>query len=105
VNNAITQMDTMTQQNAALVEEATAASKQLEQQGQSLVAQVSQFRTRDDQGARTTGVTMAPSTPVAVVKPIKKPSKVASAPRRPAPKPAPAPMAKASGHDADWQEF
>ena len=98
VNTAITQMDTMTQQNAALVEEATAASKQLEQQGQSLVTHVSQFRTRDDQGIRASVAPVAKE-PVAVVKPIKKPTKVAAAPAQPAP----APMA--SGHDAEWQEF
>jgi methyl-accepting chemotaxis protein len=111
VNNAVAQMDTMTQQNAALVEEATAASKQLENQGQSLVAQVSQFRTREDH-TRPSVAPIAVSKPVAAVKPIKKPTKIASAPARSAAKPAVAPtsmpntpMAKASGHDADWQEF
>lgn len=106
VNNAVAQMDTMTQQNAALVEEATAASKQLEQQGQALVSQVSQFRTRDDHTFRTVVAPVAASRPVAMVKPIKKkPVAVQSAPARPASKPAPASMAKASGHDAEWQEF
>ena len=105
VNNAVAQMDTMTQQNAALVEEATAASKQLEQQGKSLVAQVSQFRTRDDHGMRTTVAPVAVNKSVAVVKPIKKPTKVALAAAPPASMPASQPSAKASGHDADWQEF
>jgi methyl-accepting chemotaxis protein-1 (serine sensor receptor) len=106
VNNAVAQMDTMTQQNAALVEEATAASKQLEQQGQTLVAQVSQFRTRDDHGIRTT-VAPEVSKPIAVVKPIKKQAKVAATPAKPArmPASAPTPLQKASGHDAEWQEF
>jgi methyl-accepting chemotaxis protein len=103
VNNAVAQMDTMTQQNAALVEEATAASKQLEQQGQSLVAQVSQFRTRDDRSVRTTVAPAAPGKPAATVKPIKKQVKTVAAPAAPAS--APVPMAKASGHDAGWQEF
>jgi methyl-accepting chemotaxis protein len=97
VNTAITQMDTMTQQNAALVEEATAASKQLEQQGQSLVAQVSQFRTRDHQGIRTSTAPVPVRKPVAAVKPFKKPVRIAAVPAQP--------MAKASGHDAEWQEF
>jgi methyl-accepting chemotaxis protein len=107
VNNAVAQMDTMTQQNAALVEEATAASKQLEQQGESLVAQVSQFRTRDDHSIRTMAAPAVASKPVAMLKPVKKPARSAAAPARPAAKPAQAPvrMAKASGHDADWQEF
>jgi methyl-accepting chemotaxis protein len=48
VNSAVTQMDTTTQQNAALVEEASAASKALEHQAQHLVELVSFFTTRDE---------------------------------------------------------
>lgn len=44
VNVAITQMDEVTQQNAALVEEAAAASKSLEVQGQQLNGAVAFFR-------------------------------------------------------------
>jgi methyl-accepting chemotaxis protein-1 (serine sensor receptor) len=44
VNLAITQMDEVTQQNAALVEEAAAASKSLEVQGQQLNEAVAFFR-------------------------------------------------------------
>ncbi|HDR9483187.1 TPA: MCP four helix bundle domain-containing protein [Burkholderia aenigmatica] len=44
VNLAITQMDEVTQQNAALVEQAAAASKSLEEQGNRLAEAVSQFR-------------------------------------------------------------
>ncbi|QRR05711.1 methyl-accepting chemotaxis protein [Burkholderia sp. MS455] len=44
VNLAITQMDEVTQQNAALVEEAAAASKSLEEQGNQLAESVSLFR-------------------------------------------------------------
>ncbi|WP_069267603.1 methyl-accepting chemotaxis protein [Paraburkholderia nodosa] len=44
VNQAITQMDEVTQQNAALVEEAAAASKSLEDQGQQLNQAVAFFR-------------------------------------------------------------
>ena len=44
VNRAITQMDEVTQQNAALVEEATAASKSLEDQGRQLNQAISLFR-------------------------------------------------------------
>ncbi|MFC4308713.1 methyl-accepting chemotaxis protein [Steroidobacter flavus] len=102
VNNAISTMDSMTQQNAALVEEASAASKSLEQQGQGLVAQVNQFRTADTVTSQVAAPVVA-ARPVAAVKPIGKPS------RKPAPKAvtrakaAPAPMAKASG--GDWHEF
>jgi methyl-accepting chemotaxis protein len=44
VNQTITQMDEVTQQNAALVEQATAASKSLETQGQQLNETVATFR-------------------------------------------------------------
>ncbi|WP_326489792.1 methyl-accepting chemotaxis protein [Paraburkholderia sp. ZP32-5] len=45
---AVTHMDEMTQQNAALVEEAAAASKVLEEQGNHLAEAVSAFRTARD---------------------------------------------------------
>src|SRR5471030_3190316 len=44
VNQAVSQMDEVTQQNAALVEEATAASQSLEHQGHSLTQSVALFR-------------------------------------------------------------
>lgn len=44
VNQAVTQMDTVTQQNAALVEEAAAAAGSLEEQAQRLKDAVSTFR-------------------------------------------------------------
>jgi methyl-accepting chemotaxis protein I, serine sensor receptor len=51
VNIAVTQMDEVTQQNAALVEQATAAAGSLEEQAWRLKDAVSVFRTdRDDRG-------------------------------------------------------
>ncbi len=47
VNHAVTQIDQITQQNAALVEEATAAAKSLEDQAESLVRAVSIFKLAD----------------------------------------------------------
>lgn len=44
VNNAVTMMDEVTQQNAALVEEAAAAAEALEAQAQELTESVSQFK-------------------------------------------------------------
>ncbi|MBI5437882.1 MAG: methyl-accepting chemotaxis protein, partial [Nitrosomonadales bacterium] len=44
VNTAITQMDEVTQQNAALVEEAAAAAESLEEQAQSLSVSVGTFK-------------------------------------------------------------
>ncbi len=45
VNQTVTQMDEATQQNAGLVEEATAAARAMEQQSAHLVEAVSRFRT------------------------------------------------------------
>jgi methyl-accepting chemotaxis protein-2 (aspartate sensor receptor) len=47
VNQAVTQMDEMTQQNAALVEEAAAAAQSLHEQTRQLKAAVSVFQISD----------------------------------------------------------
>ncbi|RZI40503.1 methyl-accepting chemotaxis protein [Herbaspirillum sp. HC18] len=47
-NRAVTQMDEMTQQNAALVEEAAAAAESLKEQAISLAQAVAQFKLSDD---------------------------------------------------------
>jgi len=52
INLAITQMDQVTQQNAALVEQATAASGSLQEQATSLVQAVSVFRLGGDEPGR-----------------------------------------------------
>jgi len=57
VNQAITQMDQVTQQNAALVEEAATAAQSLQDQAQSLVKAVSVFRI--DVGAAARSVPLA----------------------------------------------
>jgi methyl-accepting chemotaxis protein len=44
VNDAVTQLDRMTQQNAALVEESAAAADSLQQQATQLVQAVGSFR-------------------------------------------------------------
>jgi methyl-accepting chemotaxis protein len=54
VNTAVTQMDKVTQQNAALVEEAAAAAKSMEDQTNSMAEMVGQFVLSDEQG-RTHG--------------------------------------------------
>ncbi|MFA6180447.1 MAG: methyl-accepting chemotaxis protein, partial [Candidatus Methylopumilus sp.] len=52
VNSAITQMDEVTQQNAALVEQAAAAAESLMDQVEELNAAVSVFQVDDNQGRR-----------------------------------------------------
>jgi len=51
VVEAVSQIDQVTQQNAALVEESAAAASSLQQQAQQLVQTVSVFKTSDSQGA------------------------------------------------------
>ena len=53
VNQVVVQMDQVTQQNAALVEEMAAAASSLKNQAEDLVQVVSVFRLGDDGGGRT----------------------------------------------------
>jgi len=55
VNQAVMQMDEGTQQNAALVEEATAAARSMEQQAGQLVQTVAVFRVHEGEARRATG--------------------------------------------------
>jgi methyl-accepting chemotaxis protein len=55
VNTAVSQMDQVTQQNAALVEEAAAAASSLEEQAQALTQAVAAFRTDPAQGVDAAG--------------------------------------------------
>lgn len=91
VNTAVTQMDEMTQQNAALVEEASAAGAAMSDQAQSMNKVVEFFSF--DKGASQANVTrISPSE-----------SKVArSTPTSAGKKAAPAPAAKS---DDEWEEF
>jgi|GEM_PF-3219543 len=87
------QMDETTQQNAALVEEATAAARSMEEQAHQLSEAVALFHL-DDAAAPA-------SAPPA-------PRRAAAPARAPAPKLAPAPRVIAPAKDADggdWQEF
>jgi methyl-accepting chemotaxis protein len=105
VNHAITQMDEGTQQNAALVEEATASARSLELQAAQLVQMVAVFRL----GA---GRTVQPVAEVALVRPtvvaMPKPArKVAAAATRArtAHKARNNGNGAAASDGADWQEF
>lgn len=101
VNSAVSNMDQMTQQNAALVEQTTAAAQSLETQANELTRQIGFFQI--DGSARPAPAAKLASSPTP--KPVAKPKAA------PAPKPAPA-AAPASGpgdvelfEDDDWQEF
>jgi len=101
VNQAITQMDDVTQQNAALVEEAAAASQAMQDQADRLAEAVAVFRLDAPAVARAAPAPAPsralPAKPVAMVKrpavaaPVVKPVPVKAAARQPA--------------GGEWEEF
>lgn len=94
INKAIGEMDEMTQQNAALVEEAAAASEAMGNQAENLDSLVSFFNLN----SATKGKQQSRQTPVG--------KSAASASAAPAPRSKPAPKVKpASTDDDDWSEF
>jgi len=98
INQAITQLDEVTQQNAALVEEAAAASESMDEQAKDMNQMVGFF----DIG-EASHVAKAPPTPAAppvqsVAAPVA-PAAPKAAPARPAPTPTTA------ASDDDWDEF
>ena len=86
INQAISQMDTVTQQNAALVEEAAAAAGSMQEQASKLAAAVSVFKL--DLGAGAAPARLAAVAPRAVQ----------------APRPAARPTRQLAAADA-WEEF
>jgi methyl-accepting chemotaxis protein len=128
VNEAVTRLDQMTQQNAALVEESAAAAESLKDQAQRMTTVVAGYRL-DDSGfaavpahqavaakviakaatpvakwvAMSAPKTVAKARPVAAAKPAAaKPAPVAAAPAPAAPAIVPA---AASGASDDWESF
>ncbi|AGI08291.1 methyl-accepting chemotaxis protein [Xanthomonas citri] len=100
VNQTITQMDETTQQNAALVEEATAAARSMEEQAGHLAEAVSVFKLDDSaaqapQSARVRPIT---SRPVAVKSAARPVARAAASASRPA-------TSQAAVADGNWQEF
>jgi len=63
VNTAVNQMDQVTQQNAAMVEESTAASHSLSQEADALAASVSRFRTGHASSSASSPVAARKSAP------------------------------------------
>jgi len=125
VNTSVTQLDQMTQQNAALVEESAAAAESLKEQAVRLAKVVGTFKLDAAQRAEPV-VSAAPARPSAApavkatnARPAAAPARstpVASAvkpvvaapavsPVAPAPAPVSAPVAKAPASDDDWETF
>lgn len=114
MNTAITQMDDVTQQNAALVEEAAAAAESLEDQAQGLVEVVSRFKL-SDAGEKPRSAANQPSRKTAAeAKPVQKQIPRLNSAAKPVgrrrgaeetgafPEPA---LSKAVGYNDDWKEF
>jgi ABC-type transporter Mla subunit MlaD len=89
VNAAVAQMDEMTQQNAALVEQAAAAAESLQDQADGLAQAVAVFKVGGGAGALAAPRQAVARTPQ---------------PARPAPRPAARPTPPAADED-EWQEF
>ncbi|WP_332878209.1 methyl-accepting chemotaxis protein [Massilia sp. S19_KUP03_FR1] len=126
VNLSIIEMDGMTQQNAALVEQAAAAAQSLQDQAGELQRVVSVFRLIEGEQVQQAAAAPVASRAVAVRAPapaarpvapraaLKRPAPVArpapaktaakAAPAAPAPKKA-APKAAAAASSDDWEEF
>jgi len=100
VNTAVTELDRVTQQNAALVEESAAASESLKQQAMRLAHTVAVFRidhaTLEAAGAQASAI----SAPRAA-RPLAAPAKATEAAAvRPSVK-----AIEAAGADDDWKQF
>ncbi|BEV14459.1 methyl-accepting chemotaxis protein [Herbaspirillum sp. DW155] len=105
INQAIVQMDEVTQQNAALVEEAAAAARSLQDQSGRLVETVSIFKLHRHE-VRPAVASAAPRT-------VDVTPRAAALPRKPAPKvsapakvlPPAQPALKPAVADGDWEQF
>ncbi len=127
INQAVTQLDSVTQQNAALVEQASAAAGSLQEQARQLADVANSFQlsashvgaprlapapTRARAPAPAPAAPRKLSTPPAPTR-LSAPAKqlaASSAPRPaaatpPAPKPAPAPAPAPSGGNDEWESF
>ena len=103
VNKALTQMDEVTQQNSALVEENAATAKTLEQQAKAMSDEVSVFRV---EGIEAELPRVMQRSPGAVVRPASRPATAKRAIANGGPVGRMhAALATAVRSDADWQEF
>jgi methyl-accepting chemotaxis protein len=90
-------MDEVTQQNAALVEEAAAAAESLEEQAVGLADAVSVFKMNEG-GALAVRRQHAPAVRSAAARPAARSSMPAKVVKAPAP-------AKSGGAEEEWEEF
>jgi methyl-accepting chemotaxis protein len=106
VNTAITQMDQVTQQNAALVEQAAAAAASMQEQAARLSDVAASFKLGNEATARPAMAAPPKRAALAPVRPAA--ARPAPAPRlaaKPAPARASASKPATVGGDKDWEEF
>ncbi|QPF73087.1 HAMP domain-containing protein [Roseateles sp. DAIF2] len=127
VNQSVTQLDQMTQQNAALVEESAAAAESLKDQAERLALAVDKFRISSHRGDTLPAVAAAPAprpaalaasasaaaakkSTTAAPRPVA--SKSAGLTTKPAAKPVsppalakPSPVLASTANDGDWETF
>ncbi len=108
VNHAIIEMDGMTQQNAALVEQAAAAAQSLQDQAIELAKVVSIFKLNASEQSgftKTASAAPAPVRRVAAAPVIKPKAKVIAVKTLAPAKPAPKKAASSAPSGDDWEEF
>ncbi|WP_075292294.1 methyl-accepting chemotaxis protein [Pararhizobium arenae] len=106
INTAVGQLDQMTQQNAAMVEETNAASHTLAQDAENLSGLIGQFNLGQATAATVTSrapVRAAPAS--AAARPVPSPAKALMGKLAGAFKPTASPVPKASGSAENWEEF
>ena len=120
INTAVANLDQLTQQNAALVEESAAAASSMNEQADRLAevvrvfrvdaqaashSTIAQIRSTDLHKPGNTTVRSAPVAKPATAKPVSTAAKAASAaPVKPAPKPV-AKVTEKAGASDDWESF
>jgi uncharacterized phage infection (PIP) family protein YhgE len=105
VNDSVAQLDQMTQQNAALVEESAAAAESLKDQAAKLAALVATFRLGAEAAPLAAATVARARTATAVRAPARTPAKAPA--RTPIPqRSAPPPVASAAAQGSDdWASF
>jgi methyl-accepting chemotaxis protein len=105
VNKAITMMDDVTQQNAALVEEASAAAQALTEQASNLTQLIGRYRLGDSTEAETPRVAARPSPAAAPVVERRAATRPMTGKRKPAAAPAAPARTANGGSDEQWKDF
>ncbi|MGA9666786.1 MAG: methyl-accepting chemotaxis protein, partial [Gallionella sp.] len=102
VNQAIVQMDNVTQQNAALVEEAAASAEAMQGQAETLKQAVSFFKLQGENANEKTATSAKPSAKAVIARPASAPTVPTRKERRGRRRTA---ETKVVENDGEWKEF